>query len=97
MSNLTSSDINVNANTYNGGPRTEIKDLTLEVTHGTLPADLSGVAFFGSMCGSVNSGGLPFKKELADGTPNHEFGTPFINGDGMVFSIDMNSPGTVQV
>lgn len=97
MSNLTSSDINVNANTYNGGPRTEIKNLTLEVTHGTLPADLSGVAFFGSMCGSVNSGGLPFKKELADGAPNHEFGTPFINGDGMVFSIDMNSPGTVQV
>lgn len=95
MSNT--SEVNVNANTYNGGPRTEIENLTLQVTQGSLPSDIHGVAFFGSMCGSVNSGGLPFKKELEDGTPNHEFGTPFINGDGMVFSIDMNTPGTVKV
>ncbi len=97
MSNSVPNEINVNAHTYNGGPRTEINHLKLEVTQGTYPDDLYGVAFFGSMCGSVNSGGLPFKKELADGSPNHEFGTPFINGDGMVFSIDMNTPGTVLV
>ena len=78
-------------------PVREINHLKLEVTQGTYPDDLYGVAFLKVVCGSVNSGGLPFKKELADGSPNHEFGTPFINGDGMVFSIDMNTPGTVLV
>ena len=89
--------MNVNANTYNGGPRNEISQLELNVIEGNLPEDLHGVAFFGSMCGSVNSGGLPFPRTQADGSPNPEFGSPFMNGDGMVFSFDMRNPGKVVV
>lgn len=88
---------NVDANTYNGGPRNEITNVKLNIVQGTLPTDLHGVAFFGSMCGSVNSGGLPFPRNLPNGDPNPEFGTPFMNGDGLVFSVDMQQSGEVVV
>ena len=97
MRNTPSLGKDVNANTYNGGPRDEITNVQLNVIKGTLPNDLHGVVFYGSMCGSVNSGGLPFPRNLPNGESNPEFGTPFVNGDGMVFSMNMETPGKVFV
>lgn len=65
--------------------RTET-DGTLEVYDGNLPADMNGVFYTIYPVGSVNSGGLPFP-ETINGQYNPEFGTPIMNGDGLVVSI----------
>lgn len=69
--------------------RTEF-DGTLTVVKGQLPADLTGVFYVIYPVGSVNSAGLPFPKNNPDGSPNHEYGTPIMNGDGMVLQVDFN-------
>jgi carotenoid cleavage dioxygenase-like enzyme len=65
--------------------RTET-DGNLQVYEGTLPADMNGVFYVIYPVGSVNSGGLPFP-ETIDGQYNNEYGTPLMNGDGMILSI----------
>lgn len=82
---------------YNGGGRKELFNLELNVLKGALPSDIGGVAYFNSMCGSVNSNGLPYPRTLPNGTPNNEFGSPFINGDGMVYAFDFQTPGSARV
>lgn len=90
-------DQEIQNRTVNQGGRNEISSVELNTLRGEIPDDLSGVAYFNSICGSVNSGGIPFPKELEDGSPNPEFGTPHFNGDGMVYSMDMQTPGKVIV
>lgn len=67
-------------------------DGIMHVIEGHLPADLHGVFYVAYPVGSVNSGGLPFKEFNEDGSENGEYGTPIMNGDGMVMKVDFNDP-----
>lgn len=62
----------------------------LQVKEGTLPTDIHGAFLVSLPVGSVNSGGLPFPSHLPDGKHNPEFGSPIMNGDGMIIQIDLN-------
>lgn len=72
-------------------------DVELMVIKGKIPSDMYGVVFINSACGTVNSQGLPYKEYLPDGSFNEEFGSPLINGDGVVIRIDLNESGKVKV
>jgi carotenoid cleavage dioxygenase-like enzyme len=73
-------------------------DITLLIKEGVLPEDLYGVVYLTSMCGSLNSGGLPIpEKHPGEKKLNPEFGTPIMAGDGMIFKIDFNTIGEVHL
>jgi carotenoid cleavage dioxygenase-like enzyme len=69
----------------------------LIIVEGNLPADIFGVVYLISPVGSVNSKGLPVPPKKPDGMRNEEFGSPIMNGDGMVIKIDFNTPSKVYV
>ena len=72
--------------------------LNLQMKEGILPLDIYGIVYLTSMCGSVNSGGLPIpEKHPGDSHINPEYGTPQLAGDGMMFKIDFNEKGKVQL
>ncbi len=74
----------------------EEQKLTLLVTEGELPKDLTGYVFALVQAGSVNNE-LPIPKYLTDGSINPEFGTPLMNGDGMLYRFDFSTPGKVEL
>lgn len=78
------------------GNRKEITNVTLNILEGHLPDNLYGHIYFLSQCGNPNSGGIPFPKKLPDGSDNPDFGSPILNGDGMVFRIDFPGNATAQ-
>ena len=78
------------------GNRKEINDVKLNVIQGTLPTDLYGYVYLMTQCGTVNSGGYPFPKTV-NGKRNPEYGSPVLNGNGMVFLFDLSTPGQVKV
>ena len=78
------------------GTRDEYQNIVLKVASGSLPDNISGVVYFQSQCGNVNSGGLPFPKKLPDGSDNPDYGSPNLNGDGMVYKVDFNTPGSAM-
>uniref|UniRef100_UPI003593A4E5 carotenoid oxygenase family protein n=1 Tax=Aquiflexum sp. TaxID=1872584 RepID=UPI003593A4E5 len=62
----------------------------LRILEGELPLDIHGVFYVSLPVGSVNSGALPFPEKNPDGRRNSEYGTPIMNGDGMVIMVDLN-------
>lgn len=62
----------------------------LQVIEGQLPSDIHGVFYVILPVGSVNSDGLPFPAKHPDGKRNKEYGSPIMNGDGMVIQVDFN-------
>ncbi|MEP7108550.1 MAG: carotenoid oxygenase family protein [Ferruginibacter sp.] len=68
--------------------RNEVDGL-LEVFEGTIPDDLHGVFYVVYPVGSVNSNGLPFPGQV-NGKYNKEYGSPIMNGDGMMISVSFN-------
>jgi carotenoid cleavage dioxygenase-like enzyme len=82
---------------YQYANRNEV-ELTLLIKEGVLPTDIYGVVYLTSMCGSLNSEGLPIpQKHPGDSSTNPEYGTPLLAGDGMIFKIDFNSPKEVRL
>lgn len=69
-----------------GTSRNEV-DVTLNVIDGKLPEGLTGVFYAMTQVGSVKSGGLPFPEYNPDGSYNHEYGSPMMNGDGMCMAV----------
>lgn len=72
-------------------------DITLQVKEGNVPEDMNGFVFINSGAGSINSDGLPFPMTLPDGSPNPEYGSPVINGDGYVFRLDLTEKGKIKL
>ena len=72
-------------------------DVELTLIEGSVPSDMYGYVFINSACGTVNSKGLPYKEFLPDGSFNEEFGSPLINGDGVVIRFDLSESGKVKV
>jgi carotenoid cleavage dioxygenase-like enzyme len=66
-------------------------DGTLTILEGSLPNDIHGVFYVSLPVGSVNSAGLPFPEKNPDGSKNKEFGSPIMNGDGLVIQVDLNT------
>ncbi len=82
---------------YQYANREEV-ELTLQVKEGALPSEIFGVIYFTSMCGSLNSGGLPIpERHPGDTYRNPEFGTPQLAGDGMMFKLDFNTSGQANI
>jgi carotenoid cleavage dioxygenase-like enzyme len=72
-------------------------DGQLNVVDGQLPNDIKGAVYVIYPVGSINSNGLPFPEFNSDGSKNQEYGTPVMNGDGMVLLINFNNtPVTVK-
>ncbi|MCU0446558.1 MAG: carotenoid oxygenase family protein [Microscillaceae bacterium] len=71
--------------------------IQLNVKEGKLPEDIYGVVYLTSPSGSVNSNGLPFPEFKPDGSNNQEYGSPLMNGDGMIFKIDFNTQGQANL
>ncbi|MCS5489736.1 carotenoid oxygenase family protein [Algoriphagus limi] len=69
----------------------EIKG-TLKVIEGSLPSDINGVFNVSLPVGSINSDGLPFPEKTKEGKHNPEYGSPIMNGDGMVIQVNFNLP-----
>lgn len=65
-------------------------DGQLQVYEGLLPQDITGVFYVMYPVGSVNSNGLPFPEYDGTGRFNKEYGTPIMNGDGMLLSVSFN-------
>jgi carotenoid cleavage dioxygenase-like enzyme len=59
-------------------------DVELQIIEGNLPSDIEGAVYLTYPVGSVNSGGLPFP--VTDG----DYGSPIMNGDGMVLKVKFN-------
>jgi carotenoid cleavage dioxygenase-like enzyme len=72
-------------------------DFTLNILQGQMPEDLYGVVYLAAPSGSVNSEGLPYPEKYPDGTNNREYATPLMNGDGMIYKIDFNTPRQAQL
>lgn len=72
-------------------------NVVLHVIAGKIPADLYGVVLINSGCGTVNTNGMPYKSKYPDGTECQEYGSPLINGDGLVIRIDFNQPAQVSL
>ena len=81
---------------FSTASRKEI-DITLQVIEGEIPGDIYGYVFLNSAAGTVNSNGLPFPETSPDNTPNQEFGSALINGDGMMYRFDFSLPGKIGV
>lgn len=71
-------------------------DVDLNILEGKLPDDLYGHVFVNSPAGTVNSP-TPIPEYLPDGKVSSEYGEMIFNGDGMVFRIDLNTPGKIHV
>ncbi len=78
------------------GNRDEISNAVLTVLQGTIPQDLYGFVYLMTQCGTVNSGGYPFPKTI-NGEPNPEYGSPVLNGNGMIFRFDLSDPTSIKV
>ena len=72
-------------------------EVTLQFAEGftanDLPKDIFGHVFFNSVVGTVNSGGLPYPESFEEAKEAHdrnEFGSPIMNGDGMILRIDFD-------
>lgn len=76
------------------GNRDEVSNVSLQAIKGTIPQDLHGHLYLMTQCGTVNSGGYPFPKEV-DGESNSEYGSPVLNGNGMMFYFDLTQTGKV--
>ena len=72
--------------------RKEIDSLVLDVIFGEIPKDIYGVCYFSSPVGTIESGGLPYRK-FVNGKRSLEYGSPVFNGDGMIIKIDFNTEG----
>lgn len=74
-------------------------DITLNVVPilQNLPDDIEGYLYLASSVGSVNSNGLPFPQYNEDGSPNQEYGSPIMNGDGMVFQLCFDAQKNVTL
>ncbi|MBL7871788.1 MAG: carotenoid oxygenase family protein [Cyclobacteriaceae bacterium] len=81
---------------FSTASRKEI-NIKLNIMEGSMPTDIFGIVFINSACGTVNSNGLPFKPNNPDGSQNQEYGSPLINGDGMMIRVDFTQPGEVIV
>ncbi|HVD96833.1 MAG TPA: carotenoid oxygenase family protein [Cytophagaceae bacterium] len=82
---------------YQYANRKEVS-FALKVKEGKIPEDIYGVIYLTSMCGTLNSGGLPIpRRHPGDSYNNPEFGTPLLAGDGMMFKIDFNQQGEVNI
>jgi carotenoid cleavage dioxygenase-like enzyme len=75
-----------------GTSRNEV-DVALNIIEGEIPDGLTGVFYAMTQVGSVNSGGLPFPEYNSDGSYNHEYGSPMMNGDGMCMAVYFNEDG----
>lgn len=71
-------------------------DVELQVISGQIPQDIYGHFFVVYPAGNVNSP-LPLSEFLPDGSPNPDYGSPIMNGDGMVMRIDFDKPGQAFV
>lgn len=71
-------------------------DLELQIVEGQIPQDIYGHFFVVYPVGNANSS-LPISEFLPDGTPNPDYGSPIMNGDGMVMRVDFNLPGQAHV
>lgn len=69
----------------------------MEIVEGNLPLDIHGAFHVSLPVGSVNSGGLPFPPKNHKGHNNPEYGSPIMNGDGMVIQVDLNSSPAPKV
>lgn len=77
------------ADTFLYTTRTET-DGKLQLYEGVLPQDMNGVFYVMYPVGTVNSNGLPYAEHDEDGKYNKEYGTPIMNGDGMLLSVSFN-------
>ncbi|WP_373524320.1 carotenoid oxygenase family protein [Aquiflexum sp.] len=84
------------ARAFSTASTTEI-DVELMVIEGTIPPDIYGYVFINSACGTVSSKGLPYLENLPEGGGNEEFGSPLINGEGVVIRFDLNESGKIKV
>lgn len=78
------------------GNRDEISNVPLSAVAGKIPEDLHGYILLMTQCGTVNSGGYPYPEKI-DKKPNPEFGSPVLNGNGMIFAFDLSNSGQVNV
>ena len=67
-------------------------DVELQVISGQIPDDIYGHFFVVYPVGNVNSS-LPISEYYADGSINPDYGSPIMNGDGMVMRIDFDRKG----
>lgn len=65
-------------------------DGKLQVFEGNMPSDVNGVFYVMYPVGTVNSNGLPYTQYNEDGKYNKEYGSPIMNGDGMLLSVSFN-------
>ena len=72
-------------------------DVDLIVKEGRLPEDIYGHVFICYPVGSVNSNGVPFPEFNPDGTDNPEYGSPLMNGDGMVMQVSFDEKGKAKL
>ncbi len=79
------------------GNRKEVTAVSLQAIEGTIPDDFYGFVYLMTQCGTVNSHGYPYRKKNPDGTYNTEYGSPLLNGNGMVFLFDLSTPEEVSV
>ncbi len=66
-------------------------DVELNVLEGEIPETIHGYMFINSAVGSINSDGLPYKKD------SDEFNSPIFNGDGYVIKLDFQETGKVKL
>ena len=86
----------MNNNAFASASRREVQ-LTPQVISGAVPEGLHGVVFINSACGTVNTDGMPYPPNYPDGSSCQEYGSPLINGDGMLYRIDFSESGKVAV
>lgn len=86
----------MNNNEFASASRREIQ-LTPQIIDGSVPEGLYGVVFISSACGTVNTEGMPYPSQYADGSSCQEYGSPLINGDGMLYRIDFSESGRIAV
>ncbi|MFY7847567.1 MAG: carotenoid oxygenase family protein, partial [Bacteroidia bacterium] len=86
----------MNNNAFSSASRREVQ-LTPQVISGAVPEGLHGVVFINSACGTVNTDGMPYPPNYPDGSSCQEYGSPLINGDGMLYRIDFSESGKVAV
>lgn len=73
------------------GNRDELSNVHLTAIQGAIPSDLFGYVYLMTQCGTVNSGGYPYPEG------NQEYGSPVLNGNGMVYLFDLSAAGQVVV
>jgi carotenoid cleavage dioxygenase-like enzyme len=71
-------------------------DVELNILEGQIPDDIHGHFFVVYPVGNVNSA-LPISETMPDGSTNPDYGSPLMNGDGMVMRIDFDQKGKVGV